>query len=775
MMKRLFQILAVVLLIAGLASPSWAALQAVGPVSGPHGFPLYYTDSNNLSLELCLDEGWCFFDPVDPADQNQLDLGIGGEVFWWMGDAVAPVATVPTGRAVLVLGIEGTFGGAGAVVNGQQISFGRVRVRVDVPVDGNYTVTHPFGTLVFENVTAADGINYTADIGAANFTDVAAGFAGTLQSKIGPFLTWPDYQNDSTLQATAPVLDGQGNPVLDPQGNPVTEVVARYVGNLNIPHVVTGSPIANANHASGFQNFFQVTGPTGVIAQTDLFGVMGKVWNGNPPSDFVGYPDPPALNLVAVGPINRLDDFGANGSVAELTSPLFPDGGFVPTDSTTAGYPLGYPTYYQDVTGLQLTICQGGNLMCISDPVNVNDPAQAALSTGGETFFWSADAAIEAAGVDALLVLGTEGTFGGSGALVDGQQISFGRTRIRVDTPVAGDYTVIYPYGMKQFNGVPAGKGAINFTGDIGITDPADPDYAFIGALFSEIGPNFLTWPNYQAELGLVKQEQVVNADGTPILDGQGEPTFNTVQYVGDPAIAHTVTGGVFEYEGTPVNYFRVIGPNGIDVRTNDFFVSGRVYTPETFRTFALATTPVANADTATTITTTPVNINVLANDTLAGAPVVPADATVARVLSDINGTVVLNADNSFTYTANTGFVGIDTFDYNVSINGEGAIATVTVTVQPVENFGVNRAQLDRRKLRWDIRGTGNATTEGQTLTVRLNSPTGTAIGTTTVTGGLWRLSATSTTAPPAGTVRIYVVPSRAGAPVSGPFNVQVR
>lgn len=773
-------------MIAGLASPSWAALQAVGPVSGPHGFPLYYTDTNDLSLELCLDEGWCFFDPVDPADPVQAALGIGGEVFWWMGDAVAPVASVPTGRAVLVLGIEGTFGGAGAVVNGQQISFGRVRVRVDVPVNGTYTVTHPFGTLVFENVTTVDGINYTADIGAANFTDVAAGFAGTLQSKIGPFLTWPDYQNDPTLQATAPVLDELGNPVLDPQGNPVTEVVARYVGNLNIPHVVTGSPIANANHASGFQNFFQVTGPTGVIAQTDLFGVMGKVWNGNPPSDFVGYPDPPALNLVAVGPINRLDDFGANGSVADLTSPLFPDGGFVPTDSTTAGYPLGYPTYYQDATGLQLTICQGGNLMCISDPVNANDPAQAALSTGGETFYWSADAAIdptnENAGVDALLVLGTEGTFGGSGALVDGQQISFGRTRIRIDTPVAGDYTVIYPYGMKQFVGVPAGKGAINFTSDIGITDPADPDYAFVGALFSEIGPSFLTWTTFDPTLvandsRLIKEEQAVNPDGSPILVN-GLPTYNTVHYVGDPAIAHPVTGGNFVAAANEVvNYFRVIGPNGIDVQTSDFNISGRIYTPATFRALALATTPVANADTATTITTTPVVINVLANDTLAGAPIALADVTAfTRITNATNGNAVLNADRTFTYTANAGFTGTDSFTYVVSAGEVSEVTTVTVTVQAVESFGVNRAQLDRRKLRWDIRGTGNATTEGQTLTVRLNnSTTGTILGTTTVTGGLWRLSATSTTAPPTGTVRVYVVPSRVGAPASGPFNVQVR
>ncbi|MDO9079520.1 MAG: hypothetical protein Q7U44_01875, partial [Desulfuromonadales bacterium] len=326
MVKKLLQILTGVLLIAGLASPTWAALKPFDgpvPVSGPHGFPLYYTDTNDLSLELCLDEGWCFFDPVDPADPVQSLLGIGGEVFWWMGDAVAPVIVndLPTGgRAVLVLGIEGTFGGAGAVVNGQQISFGRVRVRVDVPVDGNYTVTHPFGTLVFNNVTAVDGINYTADIGAANFTDVAAGFAGTLQTTIGPFLTWDSFHVNPDLSDPQLVVRGPSNPdTLEPG-----PVLARYVGNLGIPHVVTGSPIANANHASGFQNFFQVTGPTGVIAQTDLFGVMGKVYGGQAATEHV-YPEPPLPNLVAVGPINRLDDFGANGSVADLTSPYFPD------------------------------------------------------------------------------------------------------------------------------------------------------------------------------------------------------------------------------------------------------------------------------------------------------------------------------------------------------------------------------------------------------------------------------------------------------------------
>jgi hypothetical protein len=166
--------------------------------------------------------------------------------------------------------------------------------------------------------------------------------------------------------------------------------------------------------------------------------------------------------------------------------------------------------------------------------------------------------------------------------------------------------------------------------------------------------------------------------------------------------------------------------------------------------------------------------IDVLANDSLAGAPINPANATVALVTPAGDGIAVLNG-TSFTYTANVGFADTDTFTYTVTVNGEVSnVGTVTVTVQPTEVVSVVRAQLDLRKLRWDIRGTGNETTEGRTLTVRLGSATGPVIGTATASDGGWRLRATSQTAPTAGTVQIFVV-SSSGAPAFGPFNVQVR
>jgi|MTBAKSStandDraft_1061840.scaffolds.fasta_scaffold03561_9 hypothetical protein len=645
------------------APPAGAALQAVGPVSGPHGFPLYYTDSNNLSLELCLDDGWCAFDPIDPDNDNHVELGVGGEVFWWMAEAiidedspadddtfVGPLPG-PDFDALLVLALEGTFGGDESVVNGQQISFGRLRIRIDVTAPGTYTVTHPYGTEIFNNVTVEDGINFTADIGSANFLDVEKGFQGALQSDIGPFLTWDTFNPDPAANDPA-LIAGD----------------AHYVGDNATPHRVTGSPTGN--------NLFRVEGPGGILVETRLFVVMGKVYDGDPATPHV-YPDPPPINLTAVGPVNRLAPFVA-GSTAQLV-----------TDGTTAGYPLGYPVWYEDENGLRLTICPGSDPRCISDPITSSDPLQVGLGTGGETFWWAADAAIDEdhpdfgdlpvgldedgdeVEFDALLVLGIEGTFGGDESIIDGQQISFGRTRIRIDTPVAGDYTVIYPYGMKIFEDVPVDKGGINFTADIGIADLADPDSAFVGALYSEIGPQFLTWPDYLNEPDL-------NAGG--------------VQYIGDPRFPNPVTGSTFVYdeEEGPVNYFRVIGPegSGIDIRTELFLVQGKVFDPATFRAAVPATGIVARDDNATAVTARPRVINdVLVNDTFNGGPI-PAGSPVTLISPPRFGNVVVSGNNSFTYTSNAGFEGTDTFSYNVLVGQQVSnTATVTVTVIPFQPF----------------------------------------------------------------------------------------
>jgi len=94
-------------------------------------------------------------------------------------------------------------------------------------------------------------------------------------------------------------------------------------------------------------------------------------------------------------------------------------------------------------------------------------------------------------------------------------------------------------------------------------------------------------------------------------------------------------------------------------------------------------TPPVAVDDEALTTENMPVTIDVLANDTDAdGDPL-----TVANVNYSGAGLVVVNADNTVTYTPEASFTGTDSFTYTVNDGTvDGNTATVTITVNPAVN-----------------------------------------------------------------------------------------
>jgi hypothetical protein len=76
----------------------------------------------------------------------------------------------------------------------------------------------------------------------------------------------------------------------------------------------------------------------------------------------------------------------------------------------------------------------------------------------------------------------------------------------------------------------------------------------------------------------------------------------------------------------------------------------------------------------------TPVTIDVLSNDTLGDEP-----TTITAKTNGSNGTVVINAGTSVTYTPNANFNGADSFTYTITDNdGDTSTATVTITVDPV-------------------------------------------------------------------------------------------
>ena len=71
-----------------------------------------------------------------------------------------------------------------------------------------------------------------------------------------------------------------------------------------------------------------------------------------------------------------------------------------------------------------------------------------------------------------------------------------------------------------------------------------------------------------------------------------------------------------------------------------------------------------------------------LANDT-----VIDGVASLTVLAPPAHGTALVNPDQTITYTPDPGFVGTDTFTYQViDTDGQTGTASVTVTVQPADS-----------------------------------------------------------------------------------------
>ncbi|MDN3015333.1 IPT/TIG domain protein [Paenibacillus sp. BSR1-1] len=225
-------------------------LKSYGPIDEDNGFPVWYKDSADTRLQLCLDvnDPYCALIPEEiPRPDEPISLknnNFPEEGFYQLASSVIDLPN--GGRAVGTFALEASWAN-GIPQDGDQIVFGRVRFRIDGLVTGNtYTITHPYGVdkLV---ATAADKkdptngeIRFVEDIG------TTGGFTAAMNSRIGRFLKW---DKDA------------------PPG---------YVGDPNRDHAITGG--------YNNQNFFKVEG-VGIgkgscgdnCAETDQFSLMGKL------------------------------------------------------------------------------------------------------------------------------------------------------------------------------------------------------------------------------------------------------------------------------------------------------------------------------------------------------------------------------------------------------------------------------------------------------------------------------------------------------------------
>lgn len=208
-------------------------LVSVGPVNPKTGFPLWYKDAAGVRLEQALSAD-DLNTPAVGIDEDFISTRPGApstlpdESFYWLAEArMVTGGGVRRGRARVVLALEATFGGTGAVVDGQQIVFARIRIRIDDGVPfGVYEVTHPFGQS--GELTADDRgrVFVTEDIGVAPLR-----FDDALSGNVAPFLKW-----------TSGAAKGPGEP--DPP--------AGYLGDGALAHTITGSPFGT--------NFVRITG-----------------------------------------------------------------------------------------------------------------------------------------------------------------------------------------------------------------------------------------------------------------------------------------------------------------------------------------------------------------------------------------------------------------------------------------------------------------------------------------------------------------------------------
>jgi hypothetical protein len=270
---------AVVLLTGGLTPPAQAALQAVGPVAAANGFPLWYQDFNGLRLDLCLEPGFCLLEAPNPALPISFPDNFGPEAFWWSAEAATADAAVGVDSALLVLALEATAADEVNLIDaveGFQVGFARIRIRIDVSELGTYTVTHPFGTATYE-VTAllapgANEINETQDIG--NFLDPGRLGDFSLALADGPGL--PEVPGDPVpnISETGASIGPFLRPSATPGGAPLPPIVSPVTGALFIANPLVATNLTGALPAGG--NFFRIQGPGGTV-QTDLFSMTGMV------------------------------------------------------------------------------------------------------------------------------------------------------------------------------------------------------------------------------------------------------------------------------------------------------------------------------------------------------------------------------------------------------------------------------------------------------------------------------------------------------------------
>lgn len=220
-------------LLAAVCKPNAATPFSASAPDAVHGFPRVLADAEGVSLVICnavtdpAGAGGCFYDPPIAGNTFSQAIGFGAEAFWFLSEASFSDPEGQGYNVLVVLAAESAFA-TEVPTAGEQFPFTRLRVRIDAPVAGLYTLTHPYGKKSWTVTTPGRrAINDTSDVQLFAAPDVLLNDgdvpARTNQGVVGPWLRWTTSGADG-LQAgerTAP---------------------AGYLGDGATPHTVVGSP-----------------------------------------------------------------------------------------------------------------------------------------------------------------------------------------------------------------------------------------------------------------------------------------------------------------------------------------------------------------------------------------------------------------------------------------------------------------------------------------------------------------------------------------------------
>lgn len=272
---------------------------------------------------------------------------------------------------------------------------------------------------------------------------------------------------------------------------------------------------------------------------------------------------------------------GASAASLDLTTNATPAVVSVPLSGTgigghaavSADTTFGFANWYQDEAGVRLSQCNDpANPDCVVLPGGTFDGTNPVLSLPDnfpdEYFYYVADS-------DLLSTPGCNGTAPGkllfrfaveaaflNGGPVDGDQMTFGRVRLRSTGGLCPNhtYTVVTPYGSWDVTAEADGslRVATN-TSDVGCTPAPGAPCDFSLALRSPVLGGFLRW------------------------DPSALPAPPN-GYIGDPNVLHTVVGAPYSRDGQPVDYVAMydgtVDAAHLVAKTDKFLVMGQLDGP---------------------------------------------------------------------------------------------------------------------------------------------------------------------------------------------------